>query len=362
MGTLGRITLSLPPAAGNARNSEGAFYTLDNGAILFAYSKFIGDEWADDGKSAIAARVSEDEGETWSDDRVLFYTEDHNAKNIMSVSFLPMANGDIGIFYLVRMGWHDTRLHFRRSSDNGVSWGAARPCIPAPGFFVTNNDRVIRLKSGRIIVPANLHRMKGFDTLEWSSCDLRGIPCVFYSDDDGDAWAEAASFCLPFLPESNAYMQETGVIEKLNGVLYAWMRTDVGRQYESYSIDEGLTWTMPAPSRFTSPNSPLSMKRAPDGGKLLAVWNPVPNYNGRKLSASGWGRTPLVCAVSPDDGKTWGEYKVIEDDPDAGFCYTAIHFIKGNDVLLAYCSGGPETRACLSKLTIRKINADEIFD
>ena len=130
MSTLGKITLSLPPAAGNARNSEGAFYTLNNNSILFAYSKFIGDDWADDGRSVIAARVSNDEGETWSDDRILFYAEEHSAKNIMSVSFLKMKNGDIGIFYLIRMGWHDTRIHLRRSNDDGKTWGEPKPTKP----------------------------------------------------------------------------------------------------------------------------------------------------------------------------------------------------------------------------------------
>ena len=157
----GKITLSLPPVPGNARNSEGAFYTVDTGDILFAYSKYTGDDWADDARSAIACRLSRDNGETWSDDTILFRAEDHNAVNIMSVSFLTMQNGDIGLFYLVRMGWHDTRLHLRRSKDRGKTWGDAIPCVPCPGYYVTNNDRVIRLSSGRIVVPGNLHRSLG---------------------------------------------------------------------------------------------------------------------------------------------------------------------------------------------------------
>ena len=360
MPALGKITLSLPPSPGNARNSESAFYTLSNGDILFAYSKFIGDDGADDGYSAIASRLSRDNGETWSDDTILFRSEDHGAKNIMSVSFLTMNNGDIGLFYIVRMGWHDTRLHLRRSSDNGGSWGEAVPCIPCPGYYVTNNDRVLRLASGRILVPGNLHRMKIFDNYSWESIDLRGIPCVFYSDDDGFSWVESKSFCIPFMPHSTAYIQESGIIEKQNGGLYMWMRTDVGCQYESYSIDYGETWSMPAPSRFTSPNSPLSMKREPNSGMLMAVWNPIPNYNGRVLSKAGWGRTPLALATSQDDGKTWSGIKIIEDAPDAGYCYTAIHFLNDGHFLLAYCSGGEEDTACLRKLVIRKISISDL--
>jgi hypothetical protein len=28
--------------------------------------------------------------------------------NVMSVSLLRLANGDLGIFYLLRLSWHDT--------------------------------------------------------------------------------------------------------------------------------------------------------------------------------------------------------------------------------------------------------------
>ena len=359
MSLIGRIVLSLPPSPGNARNSEGAYHLLNNGDILFVYSKFIGDDGNDDGYSTIAGRVSKDNGETWSNDTIMFRTEDHNAKNIMSVSFLKMQNGDIGLFYIIRMGWHDTRIHLRRSSDGGKTWGEAKPCIPAPGYFVTNNDRIIRIKSGRIIIPANQHRMKDFDTKAWTSWDSRGIPVFYYSDDDGATWNESGTFSIPFLPHSKTYMHETGVIEKLNGSLYAWMRTDLGCQYESYSMDEGITWTMPAPSMFTSPPSPLCMKRMPLSGKLLAVWNPIWNYykDGKLYYHK---RTPLVLATSADDGVSWSDIKTVENDPDHGYCYTAIHFTNDLHVLLAYCAGGREDGGQLNKLVMRKIKIDEL--
>lgn len=355
MATVGKLTLSLPPSKGNARNSEGAFYTLKNGDILFIYSKFIGDDSGDDGYSAIAQRISKDQGDTWSDDTILFRTEDHQAKNIMSVSMLTMQNGDIGLFYVVRMGMHDTRLHLRRSADQGKSWGEATPCIPAPGYYVTNNDRVIRLKSGRILVPANLHRMKDFDEKTLHSFDGRGIPIMFMSDDDGVTWREGMSYCMATLPHTRTLFQESGVIEKKNGTVYQWMRTDQGRQYEAISADGGENWTTPVPSRFTAPPSPLSMKRFPGSDKLLAVWNPIPNYNGRELTKAGWGRTPLVAATSDDDGKTWTDYVLLEDDPQAGFCYIAIHFTTDEHVLFSYCAGGPDDGMCLQKAVIRKV-------
>ncbi len=354
MQPIGNITLDLRPGAGNPRNSEGAFLTLPDLSILFVYSKFVGDSSNDDGVAAIASRISGDGGRTWSDDRILFTASDHQARNIMSVSLLAMQNGDIGLFYAIRQGWHDTRLHLRRSSDQGRTWSAAVPCMPCPGYFVTNNDRVIRLAGGRILVPANYHRMKGFDPTDWRSFDGRGMPCLFYSDDDGASWQEGRGTCSTCLPHSQSGLQESGLLERQNGAVWQWMRTDAGCQYEAFSVDGGDNWTIPTPSRFTAPCSPLSMKRMPGSGKLLAVWNPIPNYIGRAIQKAGWGRTPLVLATSADDGATWTEPFVIEDDPAHGYCYTAIHFT-ADAVLLAYCAGGPEDGICLARTVVRRI-------
>ena len=58
----GRIVLDLKPGAGNPRNSEGAFLDLKNGRLLFAYSRYLEESGADDGKACIAARYSSDDG------------------------------------------------------------------------------------------------------------------------------------------------------------------------------------------------------------------------------------------------------------------------------------------------------------
>jgi hypothetical protein len=359
MNQFGSITLDLSPGPGNPRNSASSFLELDDNRILFGYSRYIGASRLDDGKACIACCMSEDGGETWSQDQVLFRPEDHCAVNLMCLSFLHMANGDIGLFYLVRKGWHDTRLHIRRSADGGKSWSEAIPCIPALGYYVTNAGRVIRLSSGRILAPSNLHRMKSFDSDDWVSWDSRGIPLLFYSDDDGFTWQEGSSYCLTTLPNSTSGLQESGMIELRRGIVYQWMRTDTGCQYEAYSFDNGDTWTQPVPSRFTGPTSPLTMKRIPADGRLVAVWNPVPNYNGRFLDNIGAGRNPLVLAISANNGHTWSEPIVLEDAEERGFCYPAIAFTP-DAILLSYCAGGPDDGDCLSRTVVRKIPLKEL--
>jgi Neuraminidase (sialidase) len=271
-----------------------------------------------------------------------------------------MNDGSIGLFYGVRMGADDIRTHLRRSTDEGRTWSAATPCMQPAGYFVVNNDRVIRLSTGRIIVPAAYHR-NGFDSFDRNRrvrFDRRAVDVFFLSDDDGATWTEAETKCaMPFSRNCTSGLQEPGIVELQNGVVWAFARTDLGRHYETFSMDYGESWTPAEPSRFTGPQSPLSVKREPETGALVAVWNPIPNYNGRAQTHRGaWtgGRTPLVIATSTDDGASWSSEIVLEDDVDSGYCYTAIHF-SGAAMLLGYCAGSAADGGCLNRLRIRRV-------
>lgn len=353
----GDIVLELPPSAANPRNSEGAFLDLKDGSLLFVYSRFIGENADDTALACIAARVSKDGGRTWSGDRVLIRPEDDKAVNVMSVSLLRMKDGALGLFYGIRYGWHDSRTYLRRSSDEGLSFSPPSPAIPCRGYYVVNNDRVVRLKSGRIIIPAAFHKMKGESISDYAQFDHRGTACFFYSDDDGKTWLESKTcHSFPGL-HSQSGLQETGLVERLDGSLWAFCRTDMGRQYELFSLDQGESWSLPAPSLFTSPCSPLSVKRLPDGKTLLAVWNPVP-YSGafsERRKKMYRGRTPLVFALSRDEGLSWSDSRVLEADEDGGYCYTAIHMLT-DAVLLAYCAGKEAVdKDQLARLRVRRI-------
>ena len=292
MDLLGNVVLELAPKEGNPRNSEGAFLNLKDGRLLFVYSKFNAESGSDVAPACLAARYSGDGGKTWTEDRILFVREDFNTpvkicQNIMSVSLLRMKDGALGLFFGIRYGFTDTKLYLFRSCDEGETFDKGTQCVPGFGYYVTNNDRVIRTSSGRILVPANFHRIKGNPEDPWSYStyfDFRGVSCFALSDDDGRTWREAKDCCFMPTTASCAGLQETGAVELKNGVLWAYSRTDLGCQYSSYSFDDGDTWTTPQPGPFTSPCSPMSVKRAPSGS-LLAVWNPVPAYQTRNLES-----------------------------------------------------------------------------
>lgn len=360
------IVLKLDHGPDNPRNSEGVFVTLADGRILFVYTHYYGaGGGGDEDRARICGRLSADGGRTWSaEDETI--VENEGKRNVMSVSMLRLQDGRLALWYLRKNAVDDCRLLMRTSRNDGKSWSRATLCIPAPGYFVVNNDRVIQLRGGRLVVPAAYHRARlAARRYIYEGFEARAIAMFFLSDDAGKTWREAKDWwALPV--RSGTGLQEPGAVELGDGRLYAYCRTDLGCQYEMFSEDGGETWTPPQPSGFRSPASPLSIKRIPATGDLLAVWNdhsgrlaPVRNEDVGFHSKS-WGRTPLVCAISRDAGQTWERHKLLEAAPDRGFCYIAIHFT-ADAVLLAYCCGGADKGHVLQNSCIRRVMLESLY-
>ncbi len=349
----GRITAVFRPDGHYTRHSEGSFLRLKDGGILFAYSRFTGSA-GDNACSEIAAFISRDEGESWQEKGVLLTPGEFGALNVMSVTLLRMANGDVGLFVVVKPSEAVYQVFLCRSRDEGETFYSSTDCLQnmAQGLYVLNNDRVVRLDDGRLVLPLAYHRSSHFPGKAYM--DGRACAVFALSDDDGRTFREAAdTVAMPFT-HSRTGLQEPGVIERRDGSLWAWSRTDLMCQYEFFSRDRGEHWTQARPSHFSSPNSPLLIKRSP-AGTLYAVWNPIPNHFGREVSPAGWGRTPLVIASSDDDGGTWSGLTVLEEEEGHGYCYPALFFTR-TGLLLSYCSGGSEDGVCLARTTIRKID------
>jgi hypothetical protein len=334
----------LPPTPGkNPRNSEGAFIPLKDGRLLFIYTHFTGGG-GDHSAAHLAARSSRDGGRTWTDADELVLANEAKM-NVMSVSLLRLPSGAIALFYLRKNSLDDCRAYLRLSTDEAKSWSEPRLCIPTEGYYVVNNDRVIQLKTGRLVVPAARHNSPGG---KWTA---RGVALCFLSDDGGKTWRKGRGE-LEGPKDSKTGLQEPGVVELKDSKLLMLCRTDQGCQYRSYSADGGETWSGAEPTEIKSPVSPASVKRIPKTGDLLLVWN-----DHAQIDAARRGRrTPLSAAVSRDDGKTWSKAKTLEDDPDGWYCYTAIAFV-GDRVLLGHCAGNSKVgRLNLTQITSFDVN------
>lgn len=340
------IVLNLSPTPQHPRNSEGAFLTLKSGRIIFLYTRFIGGA-ADESAACIASIHSDDGGHTWSSDPKTVVTN-KDVTNVMSVSLLRLHSGSIALFYLVKRNLIDCQAVMQISTDETETWSKPRLVTQAPGYFVLNNDRVIQLQTGRLVVPLAYHRTRGTDANSYRSWDSRGIVLWMLSDDDGTTWHEAEDWwALP--ARSHTGFQEPGVVELEDGRIFSWMRTDQGVQYGCWSTDSGSHWPLPEKTGLLSPESPASIKRMPNSAALIAVFN---DHSGQFPFPKGK-RSPLVAAISTDGGRSWPRRKLIESDPDGWYCYTAIHHIN-DGMLLAYCAGDSKIGG-LNRLRIRRI-------
>ena len=322
-----RTLLTIEPSKEFPRSSEADLIELRDGRLLLVYSRFYGGT-ADGAAAQLVGRTSGDDGNTGSADRVGL--ENEGEMNVLSSNLIRLPDGELLLFYLRKNGWGDCHVYVRSLSDDLDTLGEPVRVSSATGYHVLNNDRVIQLKSGRLVVPTSLHLCPDGTQSSWTKF---GIPVVYYSDDNGMTWRYVEREFTP-PDKAGVLLQEPGVLELLDGRLWMWMRTDSGSQFEMFSTDGGVSWTEPKASVIASPRSPASIERVPWSNELLCVWN---DHSGWHAYPKGK-RTPLCIATSADEGKTWTKSRVIEGDPDGWYCYTSISFVK-EQTILSYCAG-----------------------
>ncbi len=298
-----------PVGPQNPRNSEADIIALKDGSLLLGWTEFYAGSGADHGPARISGKVSEDGGRTWGEKYTLI--ENDGGCNVMEVNFLRLKDGRIALFYCQKnTESSDCRVMMRSSGDEGKTWGAAKELSPAGKYTGLTNGRSIRLKSGRILLEA------------WEI----GDSYCYLSDDDGETWRESQRI----KPTDGSW--EPACIELKDGRVLMLTRTGMGGQYQSFSEDGGETWSEPVLSALKGTAAPVSLSRIPTTGDILAIWNHNPGASKRN---------PFTAAVSKDEGKTWVQFRNIEDAPDDAWAYPAVTWVDGQALLTYFnYSGG----------------------
>ena len=322
--------MRIAPRPGNGRNSEGDFIQLKDGRLLLIYTRFIGT--GDHAAAELVSRVSSDGGKSWSATDVPVVERSKQDANLMSVSLLRLQDNRIALFYIRKYDsppganyTHFDNILMRISDDEGESWSTPTLVEPQgrPGYRVLNNDRVIQLHTGRLIVPVGIHYLDGWDRFR-NSADI----VCYLSDDQGKTWRRSTQTL-----QSELLAQEPGVVPLSDGRLMMFCRSN-DCQLVSYSSDGGENWSPLVRSKIKQPTtSPASIERIPKTGDLLMIWN---NGNDPLALVKPIGRRPFTAAISRDDGDSWDSVKNIGSDPNGWYCYTAIEFVDDH-VVLAHC-------------------------
>ena len=312
--------VKLPRERFGYRGNVGDITEVDDGRLLLSYtcnddspvdSIMVGD---------IMGRFSNDQGKSWGEPFILIGRPRPTRKDegYWHPSFLRLANGQLLLSYIYFAGSLPRYAHtyYRRSTDDGETWGDQLIVTPHAGTNHIFNDKLIQLPSGRILAPCERE-------IREEGGDHRGfVSMVFYSDDDGYSWHQSENVVDTLPVEA----QEPHVVPLRDGRLMMLCRTYSGYIVRSYSDDEGVTWSPGEHVRglkLSSNSSALNVKRIPSTGDLLLL---------RSTDTKNRLRTPFVSAVSTDEGRTWIHERAIGSDPDDDYGYPSLTFV--NDIAL----------------------------
>ena len=325
----GAETLTLDvckPTNQNPRHDHQLIFPLNDDRLMLVWSEYYRSDVSgaksgaasDDMPCRIAARTSKDRGRSWSEPFVL--QENTGKLNVKHPNLLRLPSGEVLFFYTEWNSKTNRTVYMRRSSDDCKHWGPPQRVSAPRGITNINNDHVLRLRGGRIVLPAF------YSPSVWDQDDHWQAFC-YYSDDQGQHWQSSA--CRMDLPWRGA--EEPCMVELKDGSLLTTHRTSLGSVYTAHSTDGGETWSAPASTALPSPAAPALLKRIPATGDLLLLWNgyyqPGHHHQGE--------RTPLIAAISRDEAKTWEKVKDVERVPEGSAAYAAVTFI-GEEALVTY--------------------------
>jgi predicted neuraminidase len=202
-------------------------------------------------------------------------------------------NGEIVLFYKVGPDPRSWWGMFKTSTDNGKTWSTENK-IPnnLPGPI---KNKPVRLSDGKILYPTS------FETREKWNIYMET------SDQDLKNWQKIS------IDNGNLNSIQPSVLFHKDGTLQLLCRSRNKTIDQSWSKDNGQTWSEVTQTNLPNPNSGTDAVTLSDGKQLL-VFNPITK-----------GRYKLGVAVS-EDGVNWNAAVLLEndDDKDAEYSYPAV--------------------------------------
>ncbi|MCP5110956.1 MAG: exo-alpha-sialidase, partial [bacterium] len=291
----------------------------------------------DSGDIELLVKRSEDGGETWSEQSVVWADPGNTCGNPCPV--VDERTGRIVLLGTWNRGEdHGKQLHSgegidtRRvfvmaSDDDGRTWSAAREITDATKapewwWYATGPGVAIQLRqgphTGRLVVPAN-----------HSSAEHGFAAHTIYSDDGGETWRRSN----PIAPACN----ESQVVELGRGRLMMNMRSQsftneerTGYRSIAFSSDGGETWSAPEfDKHLGDPQVQASLVRY-DADHLLFS-NPSPPIQRERGQ-----RIDLTVRLSYDDGETWPVARLVHPGPSA---YSSLTRLPDGRIGLLYEGG-----------------------
>ncbi|MCZ2473040.1 sialidase family protein [Aquirufa ecclesiirivi] len=219
--------------------------------------------------------------------------------------------GELLLFYKEGPTPKDWWGMIKRSKDGGKTWSNTER-LPL-GILGPIKNKPVMLKDGTLLCP--------------TSSEDNGWRVHFeMTKDGGRTWSRTEA--INDGKEFSAI--QPSVLFLKDGRLQILCRSKNGYILESYSSDQGKTWSALKAISLPNPNSGTDAVTLKDGRQVLV-------YNHVTKESQEWGgkRSPLNVAIS-SDSKNWKELAMLENEPKAEFSYPAVIQTKDGKIHITY--------------------------
>ncbi|RRB02431.1 sialidase family protein [Larkinella rosea] len=215
--------------------------------------------------------------------------------------------GDLLLFYKIGPSPSKWQGWLKRSSDGGRTWSAAQS-LPE-GYIGPVKNKPVLLANGNLFCP--------------SSTEGDGWKLHFeVTSDFGKTWRKVG----PISDGKSLNAIQPSLLLYGNGKLQILARSKDRAILESWSNDNGETWSPLAKTGLPNNNSGTDAVTLKDGRQVLVYNHVLPPGDLVKGP-----RTPLNLAVSKD-GKNWLAAVILEDSPISQYSYPSV--IQTSDSLI----------------------------
>ncbi|MFB6457803.1 exo-alpha-sialidase [Chitinophaga sp. Hz27] len=213
--------------------------------------------------------------------------------------FYKTRKGELVLFYKVGPNPREWWGMMKRSTDNGRSWSAAQR-LPE-NILGPIKNKAILLKNGTVLCPSSIEEASG----HWKAF-------IEKTDESFRRWT-----LIPIDTTSSIDVIQPSVLVYEDSRLQVLCRSKQGNVAQSWSDDNGATWSPLTKTALLNPNSGTDAVTLKNGLQLI-VYNPdVPGkdwFNGRA-------KLRVACSV---DGEHWKDVATLEDGTTEEFSYPAI--------------------------------------
>ena len=299
-----------PPVLNTSPLPEYNYDRLDYGMTIGIERTPGGRIWAcwvaggDSPKAFFVLATSDDDGETWSNPRLVIDSHSKDLPRERSILVGNLWTDPLGRLWLIfdqSMDMFDGRAGVWAAVCENPD--ADEPVWSKPRRIwhgVTLNKPTV-LSTGEWMLPISLDERGGHGPFKGCFAELdpmRGAN-VFVSTDEGKTWKRRGMATFP-KPNWHEHM----IVERKDGSLWMLARTGKGIM-ESVSTDGGRTWSDPVESAIVHPVARFFIRRL-QSGKLLLI------KHGDQIDAHS-GRVQLSAWLSDDDGKSWRGGLVLDE-------------------------------------------------